>query len=412
MSETLLVHYNINHAHQATWSLCNDAGELTGKITVGTLDELSELAASHPVVVLLNSQCLHINQLQLPTQNLQKMLKVVPYAIEEFIADDIDNFHFVVSKNKHNNLASVVGIDKLTLKNIVQIFQDAGIVVEKIIPDALCLAANNKQWVCLNYHEDTYLQTDISNGIILTNEILPYALTNKLEDETQTQPEKILLFSEQENTSAFEQLKIENDTIEVIKIVYNTHPLVVFCGHYKQAMPLNLLQHDFKPKRKSSGYWHHWRLAASLAVVWLVFHLGLTGFQQAQLKGENNITRANIEKTYKRAFPKSKKIVNPRVQMEQKLKELKNNTGSGNSGLLFLLTESFGTLGQDKINITLQTLTYRNNRMDIGLDSSNLQAIENLNKNLNTNTAIKSEITSSSSEKNKVKGNLRIESRS
>jgi hypothetical protein len=50
--------------------------------------------------------------------------------------------------------------------------------------------------------------------------------------------------------------------------------------------------------------------------------------------------------------------------------------------------------------------------MDIGLDSSNLQAIENLNKNLNTNTAIKSEITSSSSEKNKVKGNLRIESRS
>lgn len=49
--------------------------------------------------------------------------------------------------------------------------------------------------------------------------------------------------------------------------------------------------------------------------------------------------------------------------------------------------------------------------MDIGLDSANLQAIENLNKKLNENTKLKSEITSSSSEKDKVKGNLRIEGR-
>jgi len=412
MSDTLLIHYNIDDANQATWSLCNDAGELTGKITEGSLNELSELAASHPVVVLLNSQCLHINQLQLPTQNLQKMLKAVPYAIEEFIADDIENFHFVISKNKHNDSISVVGIDKATLNNIIHAFQQANIFVEKIIPDALCLAADETQWVYLNYHELSYLQTNTSSGMVFPQQVLPYVLTNALNDETQTPPEKILLFSEQENTAAAEQLNIENDDIEIINIVYNTHPLVVFCGQYKQAMPLNLLQHEFKHKRKSSGYWHHWRLAASLTAVWLVLHLGLTGFQHAQLEDQNKITKAKIEKIYKKAFPKSKKIVNPRVQMEQKLKELKSNSGSSSHGLLFLLTESFGTLSEDKKNITLQTLNYRNSRMDIGLDSTNLQEIENLNNKLNNNSSIKSEITSSSSEKNKVKGNLRIESQS
>jgi hypothetical protein len=50
--------------------------------------------------------------------------------------------------------------------------------------------------------------------------------------------------------------------------------------------------------------------------------------------------------------------------------------------------------------------------VDIGLEGSNLQAVETLNKNLNNNKKIKSEITSSSSEKDKVKGNLRIEARS
>lgn len=416
MSETLLIHYNIDDAQQATWSLCNAAGELTGKITTGPLAELSEVAADHAAIVLLNSQCLHINQLQLPTQNLQKLLKAVPYAIEEFIADDVDNFHFVISKNKHDNSTSVVGINKTTLQNIIKVFQSANINIEKIIPDALCLAANNKQWACLNYKNSSYLQTDITDGMLLSHDLLPYVLTNKLQDETQTRPEKILLFSEQENSTAFDQLKSENilddDNIEIVNIVYNTHPLVVFCGNHKQAAPLNLLQYEFKPKRKTSGNWQHWRLAASLAGIWLVLHLGLTSFQHSQLKNDNIVTKAKIEKIYKKSFPKSRKIVNPRVQMEQKLKELKGAAGNSSQGLIFLLAESFGTLSHDKKNITLQSLTFRNNRMDIGLESSNLQAVENLNNNLNNNKKIKSEITSSSSEKDKVKGNLRIEGRS
>ena len=278
MSETLLVHYNIDNADQATWSLCNYAGELTGKITEGPLSELSQAATGHPVVVLLNSHCLHINQLQLPTQNLQKMLKAVPYATEEFIAEDIEDFHFVISKNKDSDTTAVVGIDESTLQNIIQVFQQAGIFVEKIIPDALCLAANKKQWACLNYGQDYYLQTDALNGMALSQNILSYTIESKLHDETQEKPEKILLFSEHENTSAFANLDIENENIEIINVVYNTHPLVVFSGQYKHALPLNLLQHKFKTKHKSSGYWHHWRLAASLAAVWLVLHLGLTRF--------------------------------------------------------------------------------------------------------------------------------------
>ena len=78
MSETLLIHYNKETPGQATWSTCNDEGELTAKITSGPLQELAELAGRYPAVVLLNSQCLHINQLRLPTQNQQKVLKAVP----------------------------------------------------------------------------------------------------------------------------------------------------------------------------------------------------------------------------------------------------------------------------------------------------------------------------------------------
>ena len=75
--------------------------------------------------------------------------------------------------------------------------------------------------------------------------------------------------------------------------------------------------------------------------------------------------------------------------MEQKLNELKGSSGNSSSGLVFLLAESFGTLSQDRENITLQSLTFRNSKMDIQIDSANLQSIETLNKKLNENKKLK-----------------------
>ena len=414
MSDTLLIHYNIENSAQTSWALCNDEGELTSRISSGSLDDLTELAQNHRSIVLLNSQCLHINELQLPTQNMQKMLKAVPFAIEEFIADDIEKLHFVVSKQKSSNTTSVVGINRSTLQKIIDNFQAADIFIDKIIPDALCLAANDQQWAALNYQNHSYLQTSQLNGMMIPDDALPYALKSKLDDEATVKPEKLLLFCESENTSALdlEHLEIDDDDIELVNIVYNAHPLVVFCGNYKQASKLNLLQHDFKIKSKSFGYWQQWRLAAALAAIWLVLHLSVTAFQYNQVKAENIVVKNKIEKIYKTAFPKSRKINNPRKQMEQKLNALKSANGSAGSGLLFLLEKSFSGLDQETKDITFQSITYRNNRMDIGLDSKNLQAIENLNKKINTNNTIKAEISSSSSEKDKVKGNIRIEGRS
>ncbi len=414
MSDTLLIHYNIENKDHASWALCNDAGELTSRISSGSLAELHVISSSHISIVLLNSQCLHINELQLPTQNMQKMLKAVPYAIEDFIADDIENFHFVVSKNKastSSNTTCVVGIDKATLQSVIDQFQQANIFIEKIIPDALCLAANEQQWAALNFHDHSYLQTNQLSGMIIPHDVLPYILDSKINDETIEKPEKLLLFCEAENTTAFDEITFDDSTIERINITYNTHPLVIFGGNYKQALPLNLLQHDFKPKSKSASYWKHWRLAATLAGSWLLLHLGITSFQYNQLEEENIATKNKLVKIYKTAFPKSRKINNPRRQMEQKLKTLKSASGNATSGLLFMLEETFGGLTQETKDITFQSFTFRNNRMDIGLESKTLQAIETLNKKLNTSKTIKSEISSSSSEKNIVKGNLRVEAR-
>ncbi len=439
MSDSLLIHYSPARSNPpaeatATWALCNQQGELTGKLDSGPLSSIkasniAAIANAGHIVVLLDSRHLHLNQVQLPTQNKHKMLRAVPYALEEFIADDVDDMHFVIATGKQQNTTAVAGIRKQTLQAILDDFSEAGLVIDSLVPDALCLAVDDKQWAVLCFNDNSYLQTASYTGSVFNNNILPLILQKSLQQAGDEAPEKLLVFTHSDdagsdayiqniqqtiNDNESSQSKSEdnpqNKSLELVTIRYNTHPLVVFCGHYKQALALNLLQGEFKNQRKSSGNLRYWRLAAALAVIWLTLHLGLIAYQKNNLEQKNTEALQQIKNIYKKTFPGSKRIVNPRVQMEQKLKALKKG-GGNDSGFLYLLSESFGKQGMDKKDITLQTLNYRNNRMDIGLESTNLQAIENLNKQLNTNPKIKAEITSSSSEKNKVKGNLRIESR-
>jgi general secretion pathway protein L len=418
MSDSLLIHYNPKYATLATWSTVNTTGELTSRITHGALSEINT-GNTREVIVLLHSQYLHINQLQLPAMNMQKTMKAVPFAIEEYIAQDIEDFHLVVTREKRGNLTSVAGIERELLKNILAVFNEHNIRIDKLLPDALCLPVETRQWACLQFEDDCYLQTQLHQGLVCACNLLPYVLREQLdkhrtaEPEQSALPEKILFFSEQDTDNELPSIDALPDdaAIEPVKVKYNQHPLVIFCGHYRQAEPLNLLQNEFKPRSKSSSYWSQWKLAASLAAVWLVLNLSVAGYEYSQLSSQNRELEQQIIATYKKTFPESKRIINPLAQMKQKLSELQSGASGNNQGLLFLLAAAFGENKVNDQDITLQSLAFRNNKIDLSLESTNLQAIQNLNNMLNSSDKIRSEITSSTAEKDKVRGNLRIEAR-
>ncbi len=406
MASTLLLHYDPSTPDQATWSHVNNQGELTSRITSGPLEQAAAVAEQHKVTVLLDSSSVHLNHVKLPTSNRQKMLRAVPYALEEQLAEDIDDFHFVIGKTDPDYGTPVAGIRKQSVEALLEAFGQAGIHVDSIIPDAVCCPAAPDQWTVLRYGSKALVQYQALIGTVIDAANLPLLLQASL-NKAEQKPGKIVYFyldGEEPDTG----LDDMGSDIEIIKVAYNSHPLVVFCGEYARAGSLNLLQGRYKPKRKSTGQLHRWRLAASLAAVWLVLHLGTSLVELNRLKAKNNEIGIRIERIYKQAFPGSKRIINPRVQMEQKLDELRGGGGAQASQFLALLTESATIISGQK-DIKLQSIDFRNNRMDIGLTGTNLQSVETLNKELNSNARLASEITSATSEKNNVRGSIRMQ---
>jgi len=406
MASTLLLHYDPAKPDQATWSHVNNQGELTSRITSGSLEDAATVAQQHKVIVLLDSSNVHLNHVQLPTSNRQKMMRAIPYALEEQLAEDIEDFHFVIGKTDPHYGTPVAGIRKNIIQSLLATFHQAGISIDAVIPDAICSPAAPGQWSVLFHAGKALVQFEALIGTVIDTANLPLLLQASL-SKAENKPEKIVYFylAGEEPDPTLEQIDTD---VEIIKVAYNTHPLVVFCGEYARARSLNLLQGKYKPRRKSSGQWYRWRLAASLAAVWLVLYLGINLVELNSLKTRNTELGFQIEKIYKQSFPGSKRIVNPRVQMEQKLNELKGGGGPQGNQFLALLTESVSVISSQN-DIEVQSIDFRNNRMDIGLTGTNLQSVETLNKQLNKNTKIMTEITSATSEKNIVKGSIRLQ---
>lgn len=401
MADTLLIHFHPDRP-ETSWVLVNDAGEMTCKLATGELAQAAELARQRRVVVLLDATLAHIDQVHLPTRNQQKLMRAIPFALEEQLADDIEDMHFVAGRGGNESATPVVAIHRHVMDRMLAIFEQAGIQPHSIVPDALCLAANEQQWCALFDKDQVILQTAELHGSKFDADLFDTLLAAELK-RASTPPQKLLLFTA--DTATPPAVAIDSET-EIIAVQYNAHPLVVFAGHYRQALSLNLLQHDYKLKKQGGLAWKRWRLAASLAAVWLLLSMAITAFELDRIKQQNRQLEAEIINLYKKAFPESKRIVNARVQMEQKLKALKSGNGSADS-LIALLASSSSALADSK-GVTLKSINFRNNRLDISVNSKDLAALQQLNNQLNQANGIQSEIISSSSEQNRVKANLRI----
>ena len=137
-------------------------------------------------------------------------------------------------------------------------------------------------------------------------------------------------------------------------------------------------------------------------------YLGTSIFEINRLSAMNQSLSAEIDSIYKKAFPESRRIVNARAQMEQKLDQLKGGGTASGSQFLALLSDSATILASQQ-QIQIESIDFRNNRMDIGLSTTDLQSVETLNKELNARSPIAAEITSATSEKNRVNGNIRMQ---
>ena len=112
MADTLLIHYKPCDVQNVSWVFVDEHGKLTSKLSHGPLSDISALAKGRRTTILIDSSCVNLESVNVPSQNRQRQLQAVPFALEDNLAVDIEDMHFALGKKQSNDLLPVISITK------------------------------------------------------------------------------------------------------------------------------------------------------------------------------------------------------------------------------------------------------------------------------------------------------------
>lgn len=217
-----------------------------------------------------------------------------------------------------------------------------------------------------------------------------------------------ILFNDNELkfSSSIDNISYLADSIEFDEVSDNPS-LTDLVKNNSQVQPINLLQGEFKKVKKWSEVRQRWLPAAAALMVLLAVQCVLFIVDYVNFNNKNQLLKTEINIIYKKTFPNAKRIINAKAQMQQKLNILKKSKGQSGRSFSLMLTNSTAIFSQTK-GLVIKSLRYYDGRINLDLQISNLQALENLKIQLSKENNYKVNIKNASSSKNSVTAQLQI----
>ena len=401
MRNTLLLRQDPGNESVWRWLQLDNEGRPQGSIHTGALADAASEASGQRIVVLVSGSDYLLTRVSLPGSSRQKLLRAVPYALEEQLSEEVENLHFAVGATQDDGAWPVAVISKQFMDALTAEFSLAGLDVQQLTPEILALPYNGDETSVLVENDVALVRTGSTSGYAVDSDNLGILLAARMTDEETSLP-PLHLFVHEDSLRA-DMTELAGETrVEA----FAGDPLNVFAQGL-DAKSINLLQGAYS----RSGDWavllRPWRATAALLVAGILLSNVVMGLDYFHLTRESEQLRAQIEQTFKAALPETRRIVNPRIQMQQQLDKLQRQQGAG-GGFLSLLGQSGAVLrGMDGVEVS--GATFRAGRLDVELTVNNLQLLDRLKQSLMESGRLSVEIQSATTGRDqRVQSRLRI----
>jgi general secretion pathway protein L len=402
MRNTLLLRKDPANAAAWCWLSLDNEGRPQGSIYTGTLADAASEASGQRVVVLVTGAAGLLTRVSIPVRGRQRLLRAVPYALEEQLSEEVDNLHFAVGITQEDGAWPVAVFSKQFMDSLTADFLEAGLDVQQVIPEILALPNNGEETSVLVENDVALVRTGKSSGFAVDSDNLGIMLAARMTDEEAgLQPLHLFVSKDELRPDMAEYVG------ETLVEPFAGDPLNVFARGLENGS-INLLQGAYSRSGDWATLLRPWRATAALLLAGIILSNVVMGIDYFRLSRESEQLHAQIEKTFREALPEIQRIVNPRIQMQQRLDALQRRQGTG-GGFLSLLGQS-GSVLKGMQGVQVSGATFRAGRLDVDLTVSNLQLLDELKQALMKSGRLSVEIQSATTgQDQRVQSRLRIQ---
>jgi general secretion pathway protein L len=393
---------------QAEWLLFDTGGARRSEVQAGLLTDAAGLAAGRKVIVIVPGTDVLLAEPVLPLKSGAKLLQVVPFALEEQLATDVEDLHFAVGKRDSSSPGTpVAAVSRDLMDRWLAGLRAAGIHAESIHAETSLLPITPSGVTLLLDDTRVYVRRENALGAVLDVEPLIEALQLGLAAGEEAREHVTLYLTDdvyERDRDLFEGLREFTESLQ-LKLLPNG-PLPLLAANAAGGSAINLLQGPYATKTKLNISFQPWRYAAMLAGGFLVLHLGLKTWQYFDLQNAEAKLDTQIAAVFQQAMPGAP-VPEPaaaRKQVESRLAALRGGGPVG--GIMTTL----GTLGEalaQAPGTNLEALSYRDETTDLRVLAPTVDALAKI-QHVAAERGIAATIQSSVPRDSKFEGRLQF----
>ncbi len=413
MAELLVIRLNpaagSAAAAQSQWLVVDGKGARIGAVQAGTLAEAAAHAGGRRVILLVPGTDVLLAEPVLPLKNAAKLAQIVPFALEEQLAADVEDLHFAVGKRDGRPGTPVAVVARTRMQEWQDAVAGAGLRIDAIHAETATLPVTPNSVTLIVDEGRVYVRRENSQGAVLEVEPLIEALQLALASGDEAREHVTIYVSEADYERERDLLEgLREFTASLQLKLLPDGPLPIMAASAATAPPVNLLQGPYAVKRKLNISFAPWRYAAMLAGVFVVLHFGLKGWQYWHDKQIESALNQQITEVFQQAMPGAP-IPDPlqaRKQIELRLNQLRGTAPV--SGMMLTLDALSEGLAQAP-NTTVETIAYRNNTTEVRVLAPSVDALDRI-RQVATEKGLGAEIQSASPRESKFEGRLQFKS--
>ena len=359
MSERLFIRLGSNVENTCSWLVWSEqeqeiiaSGELANAEQLSTL---AERAGNRPVDVLAPASAMVLTQVSLPEKGQRQALKALPFMLEESIAQDVEQMHFVTGARDGNNITvAVVAHEKMS--EWLGWLKDAGLMVKRLLPDCLALPRMECEWAALSIGNELLLRTANGLGHSIPADWQQVVLPRLLPvQDAEDEQDKITIAN-------YGELELEGAELHPQPLEL---PMLTLAKGALQN-PINLLTGPYRPKREYSKNLLLWKNAAITFGVAIVLGLVSKGISIYQTHQQIDELKAQQVAIYKKATGR-RNTTNLIFQMDNMLKGLQ---GSGHSSNFFDMLDKLEPVFTKLADVKPTSLRFDSRRNELRMQIS------------------------------------------
>ena len=348
------------------WLLRDAAGEVSAGVAAA--DELAALAQAERawlddprnVVVLVPAE--HVTWLErsVPGRSAAQIRRALPFAVEEFLAQDVETMHLAHAPIARGRPARCALIDDDTLANWLACLAEAGIAPGFAVPDASLLPEQPDAVTALLDERGALARTAQHIARIDSASLTP-VLGAALEEIEAAAPTLRLIGAAadiDEVAAAFPSERVE-------RLPIADEPFAYLASRWSpDAGGVNLLQGSYAPPSKKTGAAARWRTAAAVAALWGIVFIGAQlaeGFWAAR---EAKQLRADAAALYREVYPQERPAADVYATMRRRLGE----AGVEQGDFHLLLGRLAAGMGEAARDARLRTLSFSAERGELAAE--------------------------------------------